>query len=123
MEWLMETHAREKANMQPEWRAYKWKCYPQDASETIYYEITGITAPLKTKGVNKGRPNWDKGDKTTLRIVNILVDEHDNWVNEWEKRTGKCSECTGSGKTIKSSGIEGTTYRTCKRCNGTGKSI
>ena len=55
-----------------------------------------------------------------IRTAYIMVDEHKDWRRRWEIKTGKCSECTGEGETIASCGVDGTTYRTCFKCKGTG---
>ena len=40
----------------------------------------------------------------------------------WVSKTGKCPECAGEGKTVAQvSAANGTTYRQCFKCKGTGK--
>lgn len=46
----------------------------------------------------------------------------DEFKKNWEIETGRCSECEGTGKKIASSSINnGTTYRDCKICGGSGE--
>ena len=119
---LMEIHAREKAGMPESWCMYRWECFPKTADKTLYYQVTGIVAPLKTKGKNKGRRNWRAGDKSTERVVILPVSDHEAWVAEWEKKTGNCAECTGTGRIMKRwSAASGAEYRPCGKCNGSGK--
>ena len=121
---LLETHAREKLSITvpPEWKAYKWEAFPDCAREPmLYQELTGGVAPTTTRGKRKGKPNWRKMDKTTKRTVVITVEEHKAWLIEWEKKTGLCSRCEGTGKLLESwSREEGDKYRPCPKCNGTG---
>ena len=120
---LAELHAREKTGMPENWCLYRWEIFPKSGREKpLYYQVTGMVAPMKTKGKYKGDHNWRAGDKTTERVVILPVSEHDAWVAEWEKKTGNCSNCTGKGQTLaKWSVANGAEYRTCSKCNGSGK--
>lgn len=120
---LLESQAREKAGMPPTWLAYRWACMPPGHPETLYYEVEGIvtTATYKS-GPRKGRPNYDAGDQSTERTVIISAAEHAEYVARWERETGKCAACNGSGKEIASCGVDiETTYRPCRKCKGTGR--
>lgn len=126
MECLLETHAREKGKLPPDWEFYKWRSMPESRQylePCLYHEITGAVAPIKTKGKNKGRRDWDKMDKATKRVIVITPEEHETWLQEWERKTGKCNRCVGEGQTVKSFGVGGTTYRECATCKGSGKSL
>jgi hypothetical protein len=83
-------------------------------------QFIGSVAPLKTSGKNKGYPNWQKRDKTTEKTFIVSVKDHEKWCGAWQKKTNKCAECVGTGKTIASCGANGTTYRECFKCKGTG---
>lgn len=119
---LLEEHAKSKEGLPSTWRAFRWECLPHDGThEPIYYALTGaVCEAVIQRGKNKGRAAWAKRDKRTQRTVNISVHEHREWLAAWEQRTGKCSECIGSGKTLASAGINGVTYRECHKCHGTG---
>jgi len=119
---LLEEHAREKAGMPPGWRAFRYEAFPHTVKvPTQYIEIVGAVVPLRTRGPNIGRPNWRRLDKATRRTIVILPAEHDLWIAEWETATGKCSNCTGSGRTIsRVSIVDGTEYAQCAKCKGTG---
>lgn len=107
--------------MPSEWKVYSYRCMPLGTAVTHYYELIGAVAPNITKGKRVGTPNWAKKDKATLRTVYITPTEHDAWKANWEKTTGLCSECTGTGEVLKSwSAKEGVTHRPCRKCNGAG---
>ena len=122
---LLEIHAKEKLgdSVPPEWRAYKWKRFPENGNnEMIYQEMTGVVAPDVTRGKRKGEPNWRKEDKSTRRAVVITVEEHKIWCEEWEKKRGLCHHCVGDGEVFKSWSRDGGTVAVeCPRCHGTGK--
>ena len=116
---LYEVHAREKAGMPPEWELYSYKCMPPGGPETHYMELTGAVVPKVTKGKRAGKPNYAKRDKTTVRVVYITPKEHDDWMAAWEKKTGMCSRCTGTGEILQSISVtDGAKYRECPKCKG-----
>lgn len=117
---LFEIHAREKANMPDEWRAYYWECLPH-GKPSEYYQFTGAVVPIHVGGPLNGLPNWTRKDAATWRTVEFTAEEHKAFCADWEKRTGKCNECMGKGETIASSGVSGTKYRECHRCKGSGR--
>jgi hypothetical protein len=117
---LLVEHAREMVGLGGDWDFYKLECLG-NPGQTIGYQITGAIAPLVTRGKRKGRRNWEAKDKATIRSVCIAKTDHEQWLDQWEHRTGKCANCDGSGQTLAScSVIDGTTYRPCSKCGGTG---
>lgn len=114
---LLETHARELAGASEKWSAYEYQCLPP-GGETKCYRLKGAVAPLKKSGKAH---DWRKKDKATVKEVWITVVEHQEWLKAWEKKTGKCTNCEGEGKTLASASIHGCTYRECSQCKGTGK--
>jgi hypothetical protein len=121
---LLETHAREKISAHPHWKAYAVACFPQKSMQVIYYQITGACCTaIYTRGPRKGTPNWKLRDRSTEREVHITPHEHQHWLHQWEERTGHCSHCEGTGKTLLSWSSEtGTTYAACAACTGSGTS-
>lgn len=118
---LLELHAIEKYALPENWSSYRYECFPKTCGETLYYQLTGMVAPPKTKGPNKGRPNWKNGDRNTKFVCIIPVSEHEQWLKTWELKTGKCSGCEGTGKALAQwSVIKGSEYRECSKCKGTG---
>jgi hypothetical protein len=112
---IVETHAREKAGMPPEWQVWRFKWLPDQPHPDIqcYMELAGAIAPEFKSGPRKGRTNWKAKDPATIRVVVITKAEHGAWLVEWERKTGKCAECVGIGVSV--------WKRTCRKCEGTGK--
>lgn len=77
-----------------------------------------------TRGKNKGKP---KRDMATMRELVITPAELDAVKTQWERDTNQCSGCYGEGQST--SGISNMngetvkTYRSCRRCNGTGQAV
>jgi hypothetical protein len=116
---LYELHARELAKMPDNWVMRQWKTMGQDYGIIL---VIGICAPRFVRGKRKGHINFKKGDKTTEREIYYTKQEHDQWVTDWEFKTGLCSKCTGSGKVFSSWNIEtGTKWKPCTACKETGK--
>lgn len=112
-------HAKEKAHLPSNWRIYKWECFPKGGDETIYVAVTGAVCEHFKTGEHKNERNWKLRDKTTDRTVNLPCAEHDAWKREWEKRTNKCSECTGTGEVLQSWSVtDGVKMRMCPKCKG-----
>lgn len=119
---LFEEHARERAGMPPKWKVYRWACMPPGRPKPLYFECVGAVAPPYKSGPRKGRENWKRRDPETERTVYITPAEQDAWEAAWSARTGLCLECTGKGEKVKSwSAKEGTTYKPCRTCGGTGR--
>lgn len=75
----------------------------------------------KKSGKYKGMPNWRKLDKATEKTTYFSPDEHDEWLKQWEAKTGKCAECAGKGEVLaRRSVADGTTYKPCPKCGGSG---
>ena len=118
---LLEQQVKEKFHFSDNWSSYSWEHKTTD--RLGYSVIVGAIAPLITRGKNKDKRNWKKQERDSQRVVTITDQEHKDWLDEWEQRTGKCSRCEGNGKTIASFSIEtGIVYRECFKCKGTGKS-
>lgn len=67
---------------------------------------------------DEGFPQWD--DSTDRAVIVTDAEEKEEF-DRYERETGKCGECLGTQKTFKSwDHKEGTKYRTCPRCNGSG---
>ena len=114
---LLSEHARELLKAAPEWEAYSIELLPHAPQKATVIRVQGVVAPL----MSNGRRNWRKGDKSTRAETYIPIADHMAWLRAWEQRTGKCWECEGTGRTLKSAGPAGTFYRPCAKCAGTGK--
>jgi hypothetical protein len=121
---LFTEHARELVAMPPEWDAYEWEAIGREraSDEAKLIRVTGAVAPLKTRGKYKGYPNWEKLDRGTVKTAYFTPAEHEAWMLEWERKTGKCSDCMGRGeRSVGWSAAEGTRYKPCGKCGATGK--
>lgn len=120
---LYSEHARELLGMPQEWRWYRIQAigYTQEDPAIKLIRVTGAIAPMKKRGKYKGLPNWKMCDRSTDKTAYFTPTEHDRWVREWENKTGKCADCTGSGKRhVGWSKAEGAKYMPCKKCGETG---
>jgi hypothetical protein len=95
------------------WEAYKWENCDGDSI------VTGdIPDGVYRSGPRKGRPRF----KGSGRRVVITRSELQVIATAYEAETGKCWDCKGTGQTWAGwSKAEGTRYRECQRCKGTGE--
>lgn len=108
-----EMVARKKLDAPPDWQACNFKVIGVDTL------LEGAVPKIRTRGPRKGQPTW-RGMK--LQQVVVTQAELDAERKLYEKTTGNCSECTGSGEVVWSvSSTEGTKYRPCPKCAATGK--
>lgn len=116
------TVAREMFNLPPEWIVMAWRVVG-DPLRPSGIAVTGAVCPeVFQRGPRKGLPNWAKRDRATELTVSVpdtLVKERQE---QWERSTGKCKTCHGTGQEWASweAGV-GVKYRGCKRCKATGK--
>lgn len=84
--------------------------------------VTGAVCTMLFKsGPRKGRPNWDKRDRSTQREIVVTREQLQERRAQWERDTGKCVQCFGTKAEFASwSSIEGTKTRPCRRCKETG---
>lgn len=70
-----------------------------------------------------GEPDYSNpkpGTKFKLSLPTIIWEK---WKLDWERETGFCFKCKGSGRYLAKWGKEiGPVYRDCTRCGATGKS-
>ena len=82
---------------------------PRDEAAT---SVTGAVCLVRYKsGPNKGELNWAKRDRATERTLIITFKDVDARERQWERDTGKCCRCAGSGKDP---------WGSCGRCRGSG---
>ncbi len=81
----------------------------------------GVFSSLLKSGKNKGKPNFAKADAGTAREILVTFADLDAFREQWERDSGKCYQCGGSGETVASSGVAGRTFTKCRRCRGTGR--
>lgn len=92
----------------------------------FHFEIVGDSHDLMligcvvdgvyVRGPCKGRPKYDGPPRTAFVAFTEAVAEFERY----ERDTGRCGTCMGTGELFASSGPSGTKYRACHRCAGTG---
>jgi hypothetical protein len=95
------------------WKAFRWQ--QADGGHIV----TGAI-PIGTyrSGPRKGRPKYPKDSQ----IVVVTTEELNAKAKEYEKETGNCWECKGTGLVFVGwSKAEGSKRNTCPRCSGVGK--
>ena len=98
-----------------DWKPIVYECLDRG----LGYCLTGAV-PIGTyvRGPRRGRPKFPpKGQWQRVVITPDEAKEARDW---WEHKTGFCGHCGGSGEWVKSAGVNGTTYRECVHCGGTG---
>ena len=116
---LLDEHVRELLNMSDDWEIYFF-----ESLDGKCFKLIGAVAPLKKSGKNKGEKNWAKLDKATEKTVYITPDGHRVWMQQWETKTGKCSQCVGTGQELIGWSIKtGKVMRPCKKCSGSGNAL
>ena len=120
---LMAEFAKEKFNLAADWRIFRWECFPKSADKCTHVMVTGaVCNAVICSGKRAGQTNWDKRDKTTEFSLPVVIDDFEKWKPEWEKKSGKCWVCLGTGQRwIGWHHIDGDKYQPCKRCLTTGK--
>ena len=104
------TAARKKLDAPPEWEWYGLKVIGE-AGDTL------VEGGIPNDG-RKGSGRW-RGVKGQTCVV--TRDEVSAVRAEYERETGNCADCAGSGKTVKSVSVaDGVAYRPCSRCEGSG---
>ena len=116
-----EQHVREMFGFAREWELVSWEVKGKGATE--YLEIVGgVYRTIYTKGKNAGRINFSKPEPDTLATVALPTKAHDVWISNWEKDTGHCHRCFGTGQACTGwSAAEGSRFSPCKRCDATGR--
>ena len=81
--------------------------------------VTGGVPGVYKSGKKKGRTKWPK--KSECDRIIVTLEDRDAAIVEYEKETGKCAWCEGSGKTLSRwSRDRGSEFRQCEKCDGTG---
>lgn len=109
------TVARRKLNALPEWTWYAWKVL-RPTDDTLV--TGGIPNRRKDGRLREGRARWDG---VVGQQCVVTAEEVAEARATYERDSGRCADCAGCGETIKSAGIHGRTYRTCRRCDGSGR--
>lgn len=114
MSWH-EKAARKKLGKAAEWKAFFFEVM-NDSGDVLI--MGGVPTKIKT-GPRAGHDKWNRkaADKCVVTRAELNAIRA-----EFERETGQCSECEGSGKTLAGwHHIEGDRFRPCSRCRATGK--
>ncbi len=108
-----ENVARRKLHPLPDgWEICKWERMGPDA--TLF---SGCVPGVFASGPRKGQKKW--GPITRECIVTDA--EADAEASRFEAETGLCHSCGGDGQEWAGwSAVEGSKFRTCRRCTGSG---
>ena len=116
---LLREHAKEIIKAPTNWALLEIEVLP-GAGETIY-RVRGAECELYKRGERKGKPNLRKRIPGTDQNIYISKDKHEKWLEDWEKKAAKCSECEGKGVVVVGWNKKtGTRYGKCKKCGGNG---
>ena len=110
--------ARRVHNLPDDWTPRIYGCLDRNLG---FYLRGAVPIGTYSRGPRKGRPKFPPLGK--LERVVITAEEVQRTRIKWENETGLCSHCGGSGQQVKSTGINGTTYRECVACDGTGRAL
>lgn len=99
-----------------------WQWYRQEAIDGGLLVTGAVCDATYKSGPRKGLTNWSKRDKATERRILISELAMLGRRMQWERDTGKCSECFGTGAEWAGwSAKDGNRTRPCRRCGSTGK--
>ena len=110
--------ARRVHGLPDDWQPRIYGCLDRDLG---FYLRGAVPVGTYSRGPRKGRPKFPPLGQ--LQRVVITQEEVLQTQIQWEHETGLCCRCGGSGQQVKSTGINGTTYRTCIQCDGTGEAL
>ena len=97
-------------------RAVDWRAIETSDTLVIGGEPIGVYA----KGKGAGRPKF--GPRSADRTCVVTDAELNAEYTAYEAETGNCARCCGAGEVFKSMSVtDGTKYRTCPKCGGSGK--
>lgn len=99
-----------------------WDAYKCESVEGGWL-LTGCKPDgVYSRGKRKGEPRYSHPEPGTIKRVIVTDEELRKEAIAYEKLTGKCWNCKGSGKTFKSwSSHEGVSYQVCDKCQGCGQ--
>lgn len=110
--------AQHRYRLSPDWQ---WR---QIVSlDDGFIELHGASPISAYKsGPRRGQPRFPP--RSQCRRVIVTRQDVADARARWEAETGRCSHCGGEGQeAIGWSAAEGTRYRTCRACSGTGKPV
>lgn len=122
VDWIIET-ARKVCGVPDGWRWHTSTVGVPGGKELpvgTFRVQGGIPQRFFTKGKRKGRPDWKCC--TEARVVFFTREDITRVQQEWERETGKCAQCEGSGQEWAGYNVRtGDRFRKCLLCGGSGK--
>ena len=111
---LYEIHAKQAADLGPEWKACGWRLL----KDALHMEITlGIPHVLQS-GKRRGQPTFKGVPQRKVMFTSI---EHARWKTAWLAEHNMCEKCEGEGRIfLRYTIVEGSVYAPCEACAGTG---
>lgn len=105
--------ARRKMGLPAGWKAYCWEMVGDDC-----IVIGSVPVGVFERGPRKGKPKWE-GEGTK---VIVTAAEGRAEIGHYERETGNCHNCLGTGKEFESWAKDtGLKLKTCETCKGSGK--
>lgn len=109
------TVAKRKVNAPPNWEMYAMKCIGTDG-----VLITGAIPRVIQRGPRAGSKTWSPIVDKREAVVTIA--EAVAECERYEKETGNCGDCMGSGEVMQRWSVtEGVTMKDCPTCRGSKK--
>lgn len=112
----LEMMAQQMVNI-PGWEVSRWEALDNGSL------ITGSTVGVISRGPRKGQKKWAAKSDPSYRQILISTKDGSAWLRARELATGACGHCEAKpGFELWRWGPDSERdYRTCRRCNGSGK--
>ena len=91
--------------------------------DRVYHKVEGgVYKHVVRRGKYAGQLDLGKPEEGTHLIVVITGRDIDDARAAWEKETGKCYQCAGTGQEACGCNVKtGHRFRQCRECGGTGR--
>jgi hypothetical protein len=117
---FLDMTVRKKIGLPVEWEIFAWSLIgncKEDWDRGDMLVSIGVPRRLKS-GPRKGKKTW-RGCETRKCVVSRV--EVNQTAEAWERETGKCMDCYGTGNKWSGWSREnGDRFKPCKRCEATG---
>lgn len=99
----------------------KWEWFKSEVVGEHDFLFEGGEPRIVTRGPRKGRRTWKHLRPEQIKKVVVTQEEIRQAQTDYERETGKCHECGGTGQEFWGWNHEtGSKYRPCRRCDATG---
>lgn len=118
--FLPELAARALASLGPEWQWHTVESIYADESDPFHSPRIGTRVRLNIPTVGRTGKKWPP--LKTDRVLIVTEAQEQAAAAQWEQEHGACVRCGGDGLVLAGScSNKGHRFRTCDRCDGTGK--